>query len=211
MSVSCWMSPPLHLAGILCVISLQAILLFLKSKTRIEWHLIAFICFVFTLSTIGFGSNVKFIQMTFIDGRNIPGGPNAFTVQFYSHWVNMLGSTWWVRNQSAYEVILLKQLCIVVMLSRLGLQMHLLYVVNLMQSFALMLIVVFSCGVSLLFGTMYTGWALFLFSYIWVPFVGILSAPVSALIDMAWQPLLLHYLWPWPDLVQAFGQRMWWS
>jgi hypothetical protein len=44
---------------------------------------------MFTLASIGFGGNAKFNQMTYIDDRNIPGGPNAFTAEFYATPVNM--------------------------------------------------------------------------------------------------------------------------
>ncbi|TFK21363.1 hypothetical protein FA15DRAFT_672625 [Coprinopsis marcescibilis] len=44
---------------------------------------------MFILATLGFAANTKFIEMTFVDYRNIPGGPNVFTIVFYANWVNM--------------------------------------------------------------------------------------------------------------------------
>jgi len=66
-------------------------LIFLQlPRAKIPWGFVTYICAMFTLASIGFGGNAKFNQMTFIDDRNIPGGPNAFTVEFYSTWVNIM-------------------------------------------------------------------------------------------------------------------------
>ena len=70
---------------------------------RIAWPLIAYIFFLFTLASIGFGGNVKFNQMTYIDDRNIPGGPNAFTAQYYNDWVNILAFASYVVNQTNHN------------------------------------------------------------------------------------------------------------
>lgn len=56
----------------------------------VQWTWIAYISFMFTLATLGFAGNVKFNQLTYIDQRNIPGGPNAYTAKYYSIWVNMM-------------------------------------------------------------------------------------------------------------------------
>ena len=46
---------------------------------------------IFVLATLGFAGNAKFVELTYIDDRNYPGGPNAFTNDFYSFWVNTMG------------------------------------------------------------------------------------------------------------------------
>jgi len=95
--------------GILFVLATQAILLLLKPSRgkRIAWQLIAYICFLFTLATIGFAGNVKFNQMTYIDDRNIPGGPNAFTAQYYNDWVNILAfASYTVMSWAADALVL---------------------------------------------------------------------------------------------------------
>jgi len=51
--------------------------------------MMAYCCLIFTLATIGFAMNVKFIQMTYIDYRNYPGGPNAFTFEQYTLPINV--------------------------------------------------------------------------------------------------------------------------
>ena len=46
----------------------------------------------FVLSTIFLASSAVNDQLTFIDDRNFPGGPNAFTLAEYSITVNFLGN-----------------------------------------------------------------------------------------------------------------------
>jgi hypothetical protein len=92
-------APPLHAAnqrilGILFTITFQAVLLFLKAPRKsIPWGLIAYMSVMFVLASVGFGINANFNQKTYIDDRNFPGGPNAFTVQFYATTLNMVGFT----------------------------------------------------------------------------------------------------------------------
>ncbi|KAJ7035286.1 hypothetical protein C8F04DRAFT_535230 [Mycena alexandri] len=77
--------------GILFTITFQTLLLFFQlPRAKIPWGLVTYVCAMFTFASIGFAGNAKFNQMTFIDDRNIPGGPNAFTVEFYSTWVNIM-------------------------------------------------------------------------------------------------------------------------
>ncbi|KAJ7724801.1 hypothetical protein B0H16DRAFT_1585624 [Mycena metata] len=77
--------------GILFTLTFQTLLIFLQlPRAKIPWGFVGYICAMFILASLGFGGNAKFNQMTFIDDRNIPGGPNAFTVEFYSTWVNMM-------------------------------------------------------------------------------------------------------------------------
>ncbi|KAJ7032812.1 hypothetical protein C8F04DRAFT_1040212 [Mycena alexandri] len=77
--------------GILFTITAQALLLFLQlPKDKIPRLLIAYVIAMFILASVGFGGNAKFNEMTYIDNRNFPGGPNAYTVAFYSTPVNMM-------------------------------------------------------------------------------------------------------------------------
>ncbi|KAJ7769392.1 hypothetical protein B0H16DRAFT_1452588 [Mycena metata] len=77
--------------GILFTITAQTLLLFSQlPKDKTPRLLIAYIIAIFVLASVGFGGNAKFNQMTYIDDRNYPGGPNAYTVDFYSTLVNML-------------------------------------------------------------------------------------------------------------------------
>ncbi|KAJ7123513.1 hypothetical protein C8R44DRAFT_538714, partial [Mycena epipterygia] len=80
--------------GILFTMTLQTLLLFFKlPKSKIPWRLVIYVSVTFILASIGFGGHAKFIQMAYIDDRNIPGGPNAFIVKFYSIPANMMSFT----------------------------------------------------------------------------------------------------------------------
>ncbi|KAJ7493678.1 hypothetical protein FB451DRAFT_1122247 [Mycena latifolia] len=80
--------------GILFAVTFQTLLLFLQlPRPKIPWGLVSYISAMFILASIGFGTNAKFNQMTYIDDRNIPGGPNAFTIEFYSTPVNLISFT----------------------------------------------------------------------------------------------------------------------
>ncbi|KAF8183856.1 hypothetical protein K438DRAFT_1974881 [Mycena galopus ATCC 62051] len=75
--------------GILFTITLQTLLLFFQAPlTKVSWRLVSYVVVLFCLASIGFGGNAKFNQQTFIDDRNFPGGPNAFTIQFYGEDIN---------------------------------------------------------------------------------------------------------------------------
>ncbi|KAJ7153215.1 hypothetical protein C8R46DRAFT_1357131 [Mycena filopes] len=77
--------------GILFTLSFQTLLLFFQlPRGNIPRGFVAYVCVMFVLASLGFGGNAKFNEMTYIDNRNIPGGPNAFTVEFYNNWVNMM-------------------------------------------------------------------------------------------------------------------------
>lgn len=79
------------LPGVLVTIFIQCIFLIFRvhqvgendeKKTHMPW--LIYIVAMFILATVGFGSNTKFVEMTYVDYRNFPGGPNAFTRVYYS-------------------------------------------------------------------------------------------------------------------------------
>ncbi|KAJ6529060.1 hypothetical protein DFH09DRAFT_935035 [Mycena vulgaris] len=77
--------------GILFTVAFQTVLLFLQSpKAKVPWGLVTYVSVMFILASIGFGGNSKFNELTYIDNRNIPGGPNAYTVEFYATTSNMM-------------------------------------------------------------------------------------------------------------------------
>ncbi|KAJ7744019.1 hypothetical protein DFH07DRAFT_978699 [Mycena maculata] len=77
--------------GILFTITVQTLLMFLRrGRNQIPWGLVTYSVFMFILASIGLGGNAKFNEMTFIDDRNIPGGPNAFTEEFFTTPVNLM-------------------------------------------------------------------------------------------------------------------------
>ncbi|KAF5342598.1 hypothetical protein D9611_002007 [Ephemerocybe angulata] len=80
--------------GVLFTIFVQCIVQLRKtgsSRERHSWALMAYSCLLFTFATLGFVGNTRFIQMTYIDYRNYPGGPNAFGFEQYTLPINMLG------------------------------------------------------------------------------------------------------------------------
>lgn len=80
-----------RLLGILFTVTLQTLLMFLQlPRSKIPRGLVTYISLMFILASIGVGTNAKFNQMTYIDDRNIPGGPNAFTVEFYATTVPLM-------------------------------------------------------------------------------------------------------------------------
>lgn len=87
-------SPP----GVQLTIFTQCILILNSDNSgrrNAKW-LMAYSCAIFLLATFGLAGNIKFIQMCYIDYRNYPGGPNAFTINFYSTFVNMFGTSAYV-------------------------------------------------------------------------------------------------------------------
>ncbi|TFK35070.1 hypothetical protein BDQ12DRAFT_688752 [Crucibulum laeve] len=80
--------------GVLFTIAVQCIQLLYQSRIhdgKTARPLLVYTVLMLALATTGFGCNAKFNEMTYIDFRNFPGGPNAFTVTFYSIPVNMAG------------------------------------------------------------------------------------------------------------------------
>lgn len=74
---------------VLIIQALQALLARPRSGKR-SWWLVAYVFVILALSTIGVGGNAKFIEMTYIDDRNYPGGPNAYTFDFYGTPINVM-------------------------------------------------------------------------------------------------------------------------
>lgn len=90
-----WLAPYMFLTesaiGILFTLSAHTLILFFKlPRDNIPWRWVIYVTVMFILASIGLGGDAKFNEMTWIDDRNFPGGPNAFTVAFYSNWVNMM-------------------------------------------------------------------------------------------------------------------------
>ena len=78
--------------GILFTIFVQCVLSLRSSSAHKKKQAMIFTvysCIIFILATFGFAGNTKFVQMTYIDYRNFPGGPNAFTFAFYTEFCNV--------------------------------------------------------------------------------------------------------------------------
>ncbi|KAJ7697027.1 hypothetical protein B0H17DRAFT_1052646, partial [Mycena rosella] len=77
--------------GILFILTVQTLIMFFgRAKVQRPWGLIAYVVVMFILGSLGLAGNAKFNEMTFIDDRNIPGGPNAFTSEFFTTPVNVM-------------------------------------------------------------------------------------------------------------------------
>ncbi|RXW13579.1 hypothetical protein EST38_g12273 [Candolleomyces aberdarensis] len=100
--------------GILFTIFIQCILV-LRSNNggrRNQW-LMVYSGAVFLLATFGIAANTKFVQMCYIDYRNYPGGPNMFTVDFYSTFVNMFGTAAYVVMNWLVDGLMLYRFAII--------------------------------------------------------------------------------------------------
>ncbi|KAF9447761.1 hypothetical protein P691DRAFT_638943, partial [Macrolepiota fuliginosa MF-IS2] len=53
-------------------------LLLQKKKSRSVYFLMLYVLLLFAMGNIGNGTNIKVGELTFVDNRNFPGGPNAF-------------------------------------------------------------------------------------------------------------------------------------
>ncbi|KAF8513811.1 hypothetical protein JB92DRAFT_2922060 [Gautieria morchelliformis] len=62
-----------------------------KNDPKSSWAFIAYITLNFVLGSIGNGVTIRFNEMTFVDNRDYPGGPNAFFMQQNSFWANVFG------------------------------------------------------------------------------------------------------------------------
>jgi len=99
--------------GVLLVLVIQIVQLLYNNKGRNFWFRLGYVSLMFTLATIGFGGNVKFNQMTYIDDRNIPGGPNAFTTLYYSNWINMMSFACYVVMSWIADALVLYRFVII--------------------------------------------------------------------------------------------------
>ena len=52
---------------------------------------------IFILATVGLGCSIKQLQLTFIDYRNYPGGPNFFSYAYYNSPLNMAAFVSYVK------------------------------------------------------------------------------------------------------------------
>ncbi|KAF5366555.1 hypothetical protein D9758_008993 [Tetrapyrgos nigripes] len=60
-----------------------------EQTKKIQWWIGLYAAWMLALATVALALQDKFNQMTFIDYRDYPGGPNAFTLDFYSLPVNV--------------------------------------------------------------------------------------------------------------------------
>lgn len=63
-----------------------------SGKPKVPWGLVAYITWNFIMGTFGIAAEARFNQMTFIDFRNYPGGPNAYVSAEYGVFINIFGT-----------------------------------------------------------------------------------------------------------------------
>jgi len=72
---------------------------------RLNILFIAYITVIFVLSTLYVVGLFQFTQLSFIDGRNIPGGPQAFEDLMFSLPIDMLANVIMVLNSWFCDII----------------------------------------------------------------------------------------------------------
>ncbi|KZT28830.1 hypothetical protein NEOLEDRAFT_1154312 [Neolentinus lepideus HHB14362 ss-1] len=89
---------------IMCMLSLW------KERTRsprYSYMTMIYVFVLFALGTIGNAANTQFNEMTFVDDRDYPGGPNAFFVEQNSYWFNVVGYSVYIVNTWLQDGLLL--------------------------------------------------------------------------------------------------------
>ena|ERR1700761_5265443 len=101
-------------AFVLFILALSALLpqLHTSSADTKKWTYIniAFVTLVFALGTIGNAGSARTAQLTWIDNRNYPGGPNAFTVDQYNIPSNIMGDAGFVLASWCQDSYLVSRL-----------------------------------------------------------------------------------------------------
>ena len=67
-----------------------------RNRKSPSWYLLAYITANFVLGTFGIAAEARFNELTFVDARNFPGGPNAFVEAQYGDFVNIFGTAAYV-------------------------------------------------------------------------------------------------------------------
>ena len=75
------------------------------STKRMNIIFIIYISIIFILSTLYIVGLFQFTQLSFIDGRNIPGGPQAFESMMFSLPIDMLANVIMVLNSWFCDII----------------------------------------------------------------------------------------------------------
>ncbi|KIJ56237.1 hypothetical protein M422DRAFT_63167 [Sphaerobolus stellatus SS14] len=61
------------------------------TNTRKRWGFVAYLVFLLAASTINAASGIKYTELLWIDNRDFPGGPIAFSKHLYSNPMRLLG------------------------------------------------------------------------------------------------------------------------
>jgi hypothetical protein len=83
-------------------------LLWNGKRTQADIFFLLYISVLFLLGNIGNGTNIKFGEMTFIDDRNYPGGPNAFFVEQSINPIAVICNTTYIVNSWLQDGLLVR-------------------------------------------------------------------------------------------------------
>ncbi|KLO18716.1 hypothetical protein SCHPADRAFT_935976 [Schizopora paradoxa] len=77
--------------GVVFTLTCQSLhlLLFYPRNKKIQWLLVGYVSMLFALSTISFGTELKFNELEFVDNQNYPGGILAYNYEQYNIPVNV--------------------------------------------------------------------------------------------------------------------------
>ncbi|KAF5384325.1 hypothetical protein D9615_003311 [Tricholomella constricta] len=78
-------------ALLMLYIQLTQVLLARPKRGQTFWAIVAYSSFLFPLATMAVGAIFKFSEMSYVDNRNFPGGPNAYHREHSSNYVNVIG------------------------------------------------------------------------------------------------------------------------
>lgn len=89
-----------------------------RRAPKSAYSMLAFICCVFVLGSIGNGTQMKLLQMAYVDYRNYPGGPGAFETYEGSVKVNVIGTAAYTVNAWFADGLLLYRFWVIWSISR---------------------------------------------------------------------------------------------
>ena len=71
----------LGVQSVIAFLCCQALWKLRRRQPRVSYSLLAYICVIFILGTLGNAGNMKLSELAFVDNRDYPGGPNAYLLE----------------------------------------------------------------------------------------------------------------------------------
>ncbi|KAF8062265.1 hypothetical protein FPV67DRAFT_1672741 [Lyophyllum atratum] len=100
-------------ALLMLYVQLTTVLLARPKRGSSFWAIVAYASFLFPLATLAVGAIFKFSEMSYIDNRNYPGGPNAFYHRYTSDYVNVIGQVSATLFPWFADILMLSRLLVV--------------------------------------------------------------------------------------------------
>ncbi|EPQ61278.1 hypothetical protein GLOTRDRAFT_125003 [Gloeophyllum trabeum ATCC 11539] len=79
-------------------------------KSNLRW--LVYVSLLFVVATVQVGASIKFMQMTWIDNRNFPGGPAMYIQMVFSAWINTVSNVAYVINNFLADGLLIYRIWI---------------------------------------------------------------------------------------------------